>query len=847
MLTRRFAWHGLESTAWLWFLLVALVAAVCITLLYQYERRLISRRLGLTLLGLRLAVVAAVFTTLLEPVLTWTINRERTGRVLVALDVSDSMSTTDRHATEVEKLQWLRALGMLGNAATDARLDRWAAALAAGREPEWVDEGETTSPDEHAELARSRQRQLHDLFATLDGLPRREVARRLLTAGPDALRQRLDKLALLEVQAFAGQATLITDDAALQEIVSTPETDLRPQSTDLLEGITPLATTSEETPLAGIVLLTDGRDNVGAQGGRLLARIDNLAVPVHSVLIGSEQRPRDLGISNLDYPEMVYQNDSAVLRASLLTAGFEGDEITVHLEREGEQSPAASRTVRVDGRQTEVQFDLDASELGRQRYVVRVEARPDETRDDNNLRRFSLNVVDDESRVLVLEGTAGWEFRFLDNALLRDEHVQVNKVVFEQPYLGVLPETFFPRTLVLPDPAEEQRESPFAGFDVVIVRDVAPQDLPSRTWDWLERFVREEGGTIVLTAGRNHFPLQYDSPVVNELLPVTDLRPVFVSPAQEIGAPLQRGIRLWLTPDGERQEMLQFDTDPAENRRIWDTLPGQTFVIRGTARPGATVFAALPDAQQGRGLEQERENAVIVHQYLGAGQVLWIGCDSTWRWRYRVGDEYHHRFWGQIVRWSAEFKAAAGNEHVRFGLERTEIQAGEEALIRARWNQRFLSQFPDLQATAEIRPVNASPDAPPVLTVDLLPTETQPLIYDGKASGLPPGDYSVTLKVADAELGADAIQAELTVTPTLTTELGELSANRRLLEQLADATGGRVFLPHQMHEIPALFQDVTEQSTTRQEISLWDHWLTLAVLFGLLATEWALRKLNGLP
>ena len=245
-------------------------------------------------------------------------------------------------------------------------------------------------------------------------------------------------------------------------------------------------------------------------------------------------------------------------------------------------------------------------------------------------------------------------------------------------------------------------------------------------------------------------------------------------------------------------------------------------------------------------LESERQNAMIVHQYVGAGQVLWIGIDSTWRWRYRVGDQYHHMFWGQMARWSAEFKATSGNEFVRFGPDSPTIEVGEDSILRARWTDRFLRQFPDLKATAEIFPVDAA-DEPPVMTVDLSATDTRPLIHEGRAIGLTGGDYRLVLRVENADLGGEEVATELLVTERTTTELAELAANRNLLEQMAAATEGRLFLPDQLDELPALFEDVTESESLREEITLWDHWLTLLIFCSIIGSEWVLRKLNGLP
>ncbi len=798
---RRFTFNAFGDPAWLATLvLFAVAAAVCIALLYRYERRLVHRRLGLTLLTLRLAMVGVVFVTLLEPVLTWTVDRTETGRVLIAVDVSDSMATVDKQADQAERLRWVRALKMIGNDAVDAQLDRWQEAFDNGREPEWVGPDETSDPVERAEREAARRQQLSELMDAVGQMSRKEIAQRLISSGPAALWDRIDDLAIGELQVFAGEAAA-ADAESFSELVAHPDRSLQTDVSDLLVGVTS-AGNAAETPLAGVILFTDGRENAALDGEQLLARLRGLPVPVYPVLMGSQRRPRDLAVGELEYPAMVYQDDTAVLHAQLRTPGFDGQELTVTLEPVDHPEQSQSQTVTATDRTVEVEFELDATLLGRQPYVLRIDPQPGETRDDNNEKPFTINVVDDETRVLVLDGAARWEFRFLDNALTRDERVHVDPVLFRQPYLGVLPETFFPRTLAIPEEAAQPSESPFAEYDAIIIGDVAPSQLPEKTWTLLDRFVREGGGTLVLTAGKDHFPRAYNSPVVERLLPIDKLHVIEASGPQQTGPPSMRGFHLTLTPDGARQEFLQFDADEEANARIWKELPGHPWGLVGQVKPAATVFASLRDETGPGGLDFERKNALIAHQHAGAGQVLWIGVDSTWRWRLRVGGRYHHRFWGQITRWAAKFKASAGNEHVRFGPDRTEIEVGEETLLRARWNQRFLNQFPDLEARAEFFNVDAPEGAAPVLSINLGPTDTRPLIYEGKATSLAAGEYRVELKVSNADLGDEPVTAELIVAERGTSELAELAADRNLLEQIAEVTGGRMFFPDEVDEIP---------------------------------------------
>ena len=301
--------------------------------------------------------------------------------------------------------------------------------------------------------------------------------------------------------------------------------------------------------------------------------------------------------------------------------------------------------------------------------------------------------------------------------------------------------------------------------------------------------------------------------------------------------PLERGFHLRLTPDGEREAMFQFDTTSrVDNARIWQNLPGHTWGLFGEVKPNASVLVA---AEMGFGrnltLEDERKNAVFVHQYLGTGQVLWIGIDSTWRWRHRVGDKYHHRFWGQLGRWATRNKASAGNEVVRFGLQKTEIEYGDDAVIQARWTQKFLDQNPNLQAKAIIyrkridEEGNVEFEDRPFTTIELEPTRTGSLLYEARAISLPPGEYRVKLD-ASAGLGEGEIATTFYVNEKPTLELSDLSANRKLLQQLADVSDGYLYFPDTLQSLPDRLVPPEFRTKNREEIELWDNWPILAVV-----------------
>ncbi|MCA9088685.1 MAG: hypothetical protein KDA90_08615, partial [Planctomycetaceae bacterium] len=142
----------------------SVIAVGCIGMLFAYEQRLVSRQLGYTLLTLRVLLILILFLTLLEPVWTWSYNEDHKGRVVVAIDLSESMDTRDVFASEAEKLRWARSLGMLGNEANTARIERWIAAYESGQQPDWIDPDEQVDAARRQPLAEARQQNLQAVF-----------------------------------------------------------------------------------------------------------------------------------------------------------------------------------------------------------------------------------------------------------------------------------------------------------------------------------------------------------------------------------------------------------------------------------------------------------------------------------------------------------------------------------------------------------------------------------------------------------------------------------------------------------------------------------------------------------
>jgi hypothetical protein len=779
----------------LW-LVLGIVALVLLVALYREERRLVSRRARGALLVLRLAAAATLAAMLFEPILQLRTHVAERGRVIVAADVSASMATTDGD-------KGLSRCDVVRQLIADRSPDSAFARIAAEHPVVAMAFARNTSPHlTLSSLAEELARQVHD-----------------------------------------DPTTLMTD---WQPVL---EESLR---------------IAESVPVVGVVLLTDGRRNAPGDDGEIAARLAARGIPVYPVVVGSSTPPRDAAVASLSVPEVLYQGDQADVKAVLKLDGYAGQDVAVTLQRPG--AAPLQQIVRApdDSARPIVPFRVQLDTLGSIPLTVTVNppkiAGSPDARSDNDSRTARVQVTDDRARVLLLDTEARWEFRYLHDALSRDRRIALQTVLLHPPDSASAIEPTYPTQL--PDAAAQEGPSehdPRRDQDVVIVGDVDGLAAVPGLWERLESYVTERGGTLLISPGPKFWPAAHISdPALRRLLPVENAQVVaFDTTATDPIAPsLPPGVPIVPTTaalgDSRAWPMLQLGDDSKESRGLWSNLPRLPWVLAGHAKQGATVLATAREPKGGR--PGQVETAVIAAHRSGLGKVLWIGTDATWRWRYRVGDAYHQRFWGQAVRWAASERLTAGNDSVRFGPIRPRIAEGEGARIRARIAERVSEIRADLLIAARIVKAPQSDrsihPAEAETTMALVPLRTTaeagPRTFEGIAPALPAGSYSVRLEVPQLAQTTQ-LEAALEVQAPETSELVELAASRPPLERLAAATAGRVFDVKEIGILPPLLRARTVLAPRDLEIPLWSHPAALVAVFALLSAEWLVRKHVGLP
>ncbi len=707
---------------------------------------------------------------------------------------------------------------------------------------------------------------------------RSEVATDLLSRSDDpsnGLLARIREGYALKVYEFGATARELSVDGAAQTSPKandrkTDQADAKTfaqksqwaQSTDVAAALRRITEDTPTDQLSGVIMLTDGRDHSRTDVQESVRSFARQKIPVNSVVIGSQEPIRDADIISLDAPPQVYHGDSVSLQATLRADQLKGTTALVRLY-DGE-SLLHERSIKIasDQQRETIRFRHEPEDAGIHRYRVELSPLDGEETIDNNSASRSVWVSNDQIRVLLIEDRPRWEFRYLRNLFAgRDRTVFLQAVLLRPDRLAgvpVPPGVHASAGRAFDDcdaTALPCNEAEWLKFDAVVLGDVSPEQLGPDGVQALETFVRKKGGSLVVIAGQNFMPHAYRNSPLADLLPVK-----LTGPELPTAKSPEPSCFLRTTTEGQAHVILQqSDGRSASALQQFPELSWRHPDCE--ARVGATVLAyaarqlkneAVNDNQNNLAAEEpsretQRRAALMAWHRFGAGKVLQMNFDESWRLRYGIGDRLHHQFWGQIIRWSVNERLSTGTDLVRMGTDRTLYHSGDPIIVQARLLDDQRNPVTDQPVRAVVLKDNV-----PVRTIDLAPqadrlgllqADIRDLADPGKYRVELQGDIVTRLLTQDAQKGEN-VGVEIGIeSMTSDDELLDLVADPAIATQLADVTGGIVVTPA---DSSAVLQHLGPTSTfhrRRWTVPLWNLWPVICIFLGGLSFEWGLRRL----
>ena len=785
-----------------WYVFIIIVVAALVVWIYKSTPVTVAPWRRYTLAALRVVFLALLIALLLRPVLAFTVEGSIRRVLVMLVDGSASMQIADPRLDANDQKRAAIAKGILDpKGELKQTLDRSRA-----REFEQVSRLELTKA--------ALQNERIDLLPRLD----KEFDLSAFSFG-----QGLAELSARKLETNVSKSKE-TKKASIESFDWVERLEGTAPSTAIGDGIREVMNRKRGQPLAGIVLVTDGVNNSGSQPRDAAAAARSEGVPLYIYGVGITS-PRDIIVQNLFAPDVTFVKDEVPLTVRVRGQGLNGESAELQLKLDGQVVATRTLTFTNDAEQV-VPLKFTPPTLGEFELTASVEARSDETVKDNNSRSQRIKVIDSKIKVLLVDQSPRWEFKYLQMLLLRDRRVDLKCFLVEgdkaisrtadSPYLPEFP----------------ARRDELFKYDLVILGDVDPKVLTALHQENLNKLVSDFGGALVVLAGKRHMPAQYRRSVLEKLLPV-EFEPSTTDSRSDPIA--DKPIKLQLTAAGRASAMLRLSDRDDENAQMWAQLPPIYWAARVTrAKPAAEVLVVDSDVSKE---SRSGKMPVIAVQQYGLGQVMFVGTDNLWRWRKNAGDFYYTAVWGQIAQRVSIQRLLGVSRRTQLSTDRQNYMAGDRVAVYARLYSG--AGFEPVQEPAVKGSFGLKNGQGPRTEVALRPVPDQPAMYRGEFIATGAGGYGFSVE-NDPQTVLDFNVTE----PKF--EFGETAMNESLLKELAATTGGQFFREENLYKLPETIAAKTERVQSPMEVELWASPLYFLLLLGVVTAEWVLRKLSHL-
>lgn len=498
---------------------------------------------------------------------------------------------------------------------------------------------------------------------------------------------------------------------------------------------------SADRHLAGVVLISDGRDTSEGEGPiEVLSSLGPTRkdLRVVAVGLGNPASGSNLWVEAIRAKDEVLVRDEVIFETQLKHIGFdnlpgvrtwlraerthdaEGNRIAKDSPDRRVELPSSRRfvTERTDvelgpkDEPTKVSMRTRFDRPGTYRVTIQAELPQGERAKDSvpedDQAHHDITVKDERIRVLYLDGRPGHDWRFLSNYLTRepppDERFEERRSRFMVHVLLQSADRQFRQptsqgSMIQPLRSLPRTRKELLEYDVIILGDVDLARFPGVTPDeskkfrsWLVEAV-DRGAGLVLQAGweyRN--PLSYLEPPMSQLLPIE----ASMADRDRSEMDLDRPFNIQLTDVGREHPVFQVIPSSSGGvassewvARVWrgDHPTSEEwqwywlYRASGGLRPGATALARVRTRGTTHWLDDRgRPLTVFATMPFGKGRVFWSSLDMISRIRREKRDAIYGAFWEQIIRYVATYRLLGGNRRYKIFSE-NEYYVGDIAKL----------------------------------------------------------------------------------------------------------------------------------------------------------------------
>lgn len=548
-----------------------------------------------------------------------------------------------------------------------------------------------------------------------------------------------------------------------------------------------------------VILLTDG---IFTSGRNPVFEAGSSPLPIFTVALGDTAGQRDLLVENVVTNSTGYLDTAHPVETTVRAEGYAGETVQVELRRGEELLETRTVTPDEENGSFSLDYEIQLSETGLRQFQVVIPPHPGEWSEENNRRTFSIDVLDNQQRMLSIAFEVHPDVRHLRSMLAADQNSRLST----RTWLG--------GSRFVGGPFRFGADS----LDLLIVHGYPGSGLPGEVTEIINELMSEVPSLIVST-------------------PRSDL------------ANLQR----------ETEFPLPVSVSNTEAAVEVAPLPAADSTAHPVMELPSVVYDRMPSLRAPVGGLQPVPTATMLFEsrYMGepTGAPL-ITVSETGNLRNALVSGYG---WYRLGQSPAESNRAFVRELMMNLVSWTVTRPENRMLVVEPEHQSFPGGEPIL-LNAYLRNESGEYESGASLQVTLEGEETEERFYSMRNNGpgrysleippLPEGMYSYEAEATRGDRTIDTREGEFMVSGS-SSELVDTQRKDLLLQQISDRSGGAFFTYDRLDAFWDSLEsrDLLQRNEQIRESLFYPYrhagWFIAVIL--LLTTEWVVRKYLSLP
>ncbi len=176
--------------------------------------------------------------------------------------------------------------------------------------------------------------------------------------------------------------------------------------------------------LGAIVLASDGIYNQGSNP--LYTAKEFKGVPVNTILLGDSSPQKDVWIEHVFHNKIAYQGNTFPVEVAILSAGVLDAKSSVVIQSRGSVLSETPIQISSSKGVQKVRFEIEASQVGLQKFSIKIKGIEGEVTLQNNETSFYVEVLKSKQKILLLANSPHPDVQAIKNGLLENDNYELD-------------------------------------------------------------------------------------------------------------------------------------------------------------------------------------------------------------------------------------------------------------------------------------------------------------------------------------------------------------------------------------------------------------------------------------